>query len=194
MWKSINMHINPEHKSLFYKAATTTVLAAGSLYTPWETTRIIGSTILTGIGYGVTNERISSWGCSKHFNKDHISDPSHLRNQPIQDLHSSLNAVVSGMFDYWRVSSISGIILATAARAPLSIFKVKIKATQITPYSVIGSILVTLVVQIGARVFKKYSKAACNFQHAASHGILVTGNMLLTAAILTTRIGFKLIK
>lgn len=189
-----HIDIVPEHKPLFYKASAATALAAGSLYTPWETTKIIGSTVLAGIGYGIANDMISSWGCSKHFDKDHISDPSHLRNQPIQGLHSSLNAVISGMFDYWRVSSIAGIILAIAARAPLSIFKVKIKATQITPYSVIGSILVTLVVQIGARVFKKYSKAACNFQHAASYGILVPGNMLLTAAILTTRIGFKLIK
>lgn len=97
------------------------------------------------------------------------------------------------MFDYWRVSSIAGITLALAARAPL--FKVKIQAVQITPYLVIGSVLVTLVVQIGNRILRKYDNIiACNIQHAASYGILVTGNMLLTAAILTTRIGLKLIK
>ncbi|PWU16174.1 MAG: hypothetical protein C5B45_01035 [Chlamydiae bacterium] len=191
------MHITPEHKFLFYKATTTTILAAGSLYTPWETTKIIGSTILTGIGYGVVNELISSLDCSKHFDKKHISDSSHLRNQPIQGLHSSLNAVVSGMFDYWSVSSISGIILAVVARASLPILKVKINATQIIPYLVIGSSIVTLIVQIGNRILRKYSDnaIACNIQHAVSYGILVTGNIVLTTAILTTRIGlFRLIK
>ncbi|VHO01905.1 hypothetical protein [Candidatus Rhabdochlamydia sp. T3358] len=188
------MHITPEHKSLFYKAATTTALAAGSLYTPWEATKTIGSTTLIGIGYGIVNELISSWCCSELNKKSTFSNLKHnSKHLPIQDLHPSLNAIVRGMFDYWRVSSIAGITLALAARAPL--FKVKIQAVQITPYLVIGSILVTLVVQIGNRILRKYDNIiACNIQHAASYGILVTGNMLLTAAILTTRIGLKLIK
>jgi len=188
------MHITPEHKTLFYKAATTTVLAAGSLYTPWETTKIIASTILTGIGYGIVNDLISSWGCSKHFDKGHISDRSHLRNQPIQGLRSSLNAIVCGMFDYWRVSSIAGIVFAAAARAPLPIFKVKIKAAQITPYLLIGSVLITFVAQLSNRILKRYVKKTCDIHHATSYGILVTGNILLTTAILITRIRFKLIK
>ncbi len=190
------MHITPEHKSLFCKAATTTALAAGSLYTPWETTKIIGLTILTGIGYGITNDLISSWDCSRHFDKKHISDSSHLRKQPIRGLQSSLKAVVRWVFDYWRVSSIAGIILAVVDRASLTIIKVKINATQITPYLVIGSSVVTLIVQIGNRILRKYSDntVACNIQHAASYGILVTGNIFLTTAILATRIGFKLIK
>lgn len=190
----INMNIPLEHKSLFCKAGTTMVLAVGSVYTPWETTKIIGSTILTGVGYGIANELISSWGCSKHFDKDHISNPSYLRNRPIQGLHTSLNIVASGMFDYWHVSSVVGIILAIASRAPLSVFKEKIQATQIIPYLVMGSAVITLVIQISNQILKKYSKAACNIQHGASYGILATGNMLLTAAILTTRLGLKLIK
>ena len=57
-----------------------------------------------------------------------------------------------------------------------------------------GSAVITLVIQISNQILKKYSKAACNIQHGASYGILATGSMLLTAAILTTRIGLKLIK
>lgn len=186
------MNITSEHKSLFYKSATATTLAVGSLWTSWETTRIIGLTTLIGVSHGVANDLISSWGCSKHFDKSHIPDRSHLRNQPIQGLHSSLNAVVCGMFDYWRISSALGIVLSAAARAP--VFKVKIKATQITPYLVIGSAVITLVVQIGNRILKKHVKKTCGIQHAASYGLLVTGNILLTAAILTTRIGIRLIK
>lgn len=188
------MHITPEHKTLFYKAATTTVLAAGSLYTPWETTKIIGSTILTGIGYGIANDLFSCWRCSKHFDNDHITDRSHLRDRPIQGLHPVFNAAVCGMFGYWRVSSIAGTVFAAAARAPLPIFKVKIKAAQITPYLIIGSVLITFVTQLGNRILKKYVKKTCDIHHATSYGILVTGNILLTTAILTTRIGFKLIK
>ncbi|MGB7127831.1 MAG: hypothetical protein WBD50_01905 [Candidatus Rhabdochlamydia sp.] len=187
--------ITPGHKSLLYKVSAATVLAVGSLCTPWETTRIIGSTILTGIGYGVTNELTSSWGCPKHFDKKHISDSSNLRNQPIQGLNSSLNAVVSGLFDYWRVSSVAGIVLAIVARASLPVLK--IKAAQITPYLVIGSAVVTLIVQIGNRILRKHTgnTVACNIQHALSYGILVTGDILLITAILTTRIGlFRLIK
>lgn len=186
------MDITPEHMSLFYKAATTTVLAIGSLYTPWETTKIIGSTILTGIGYGIANDLISSWGCSKHFDKGHISDLSHLRNQPIQGLHSSLNAIVCGMFDYWRISSIAGIAFAAAARTP--VLKIKIKAIQITPYFVIGSFVITLIAQLSNRILKKYTKNSCNTQHAVSYGALVTNNILLATAILATRTGIRLIK
>lgn len=188
------MDITPEHKSLFYKAATTTVLAIGSLYTPWETTKIIGSTILAELNYGIANDLFSSWGCSQHFDNNHITDCSNLRDRPIQSLPPIFNAAVCGMFDYWRVSSIAGIVFAAAARAPLPIFKVKIKAVQIIPYLIIGSVLITFVTQLGNRILKKYVKKTCDIHHATSYGILVTGNILLTTAILTTRIGFKLIK
>lgn len=191
--------IAPEHKPLLYKASAATALAAGALYTPWETTKIIGSTVLAGIGYGIANDMIASWGCSNHFDKKHISDSSNLRSHPIQGLHASLNAVISGMFDYWRVSAIAGAVFAVIARAPLSIFKVKIQATQITPYLAIEATLATLVIQISTRILQKHhdtpKKTACSIQHAASYGTLALGNILLATAILTTRVGwFRLIK
>lgn len=195
------MNIPAGYKSRLCKASTTTILAVGSLCAPWETTKIIGSTILTGIGYGIANELIASWSCSKHFNKRRVlsldisNSKHHSRHYPIPGLHYSFNAVVNGMLDYWRVSSVVGIILAVVARTPLSILKGKIKATQLTPYLVIGSALITLIIQIGRYRLQKHDTIiACSIQQSASYGILVTGNMLLTAAILSTRIGLKLIK
>lgn len=206
------MKITPEHKVLFYKAATTTGLSIGALCTPWETTKIIGLTILTGMGYGVTNDLISSYNCSEHFKKGHIFDSSNLRNQPIKGLPSTLNAVVCGMFDYWHVSSIAGIVLAAAARTPLPVCSVKIQATQIAPYLAIGAAFITAIIQIKAQCskaknkadftiaqrraqfhFKKRNREICNTQYAASYAMLVIGNALLTIALLITRIGLRLI-
>ncbi|MGL5263406.1 MAG: hypothetical protein ACRDAI_02350 [Candidatus Rhabdochlamydia sp.] len=187
--------IPSEHKPFIYKAATATALAAGSLCTPWESVRIIGSTILTGVSYGIVNEKISSWGCSQHFFENHISDRSNLRNRPIQGLNSNLNAIVSGMLNYWSIASIFGMVLAAVARAPLRI-DLKIKATQITPYLVIGATLVTLVIQVATRIIqthcntKKQTKQfICSTQHGLSYGFFVTGHILLAVAVLVARIG-----
>lgn len=184
-----------EHKPFIYKAATATALAAGSLCTPWESVRIIGSTVLTGVSYGIANEKISSWGCSQHFFKDHISDSANLRNRPIQGLNSNLNAIISGMLDYWSIASIFGMVLAVVARAPLRI-GLKIKATQITPYLAIGSALVTLVIQVVTRIIQTHCNAnkqtkqiICSTQHATSYGFFITGHILLAVAVLIARIG-----
>ncbi|MGL5626416.1 MAG: hypothetical protein ACRDDW_02715 [Candidatus Rhabdochlamydia sp.] len=186
--------IPSEHKPFIYKAATATALAAGSLCTPWESVRIIGSTILTGVSYGIANEKISSWGCSQHFFKDHISDHSNLRNRPIQGLNPNLNAIISGMLDYWSIASIFGMVLAAVARAPLC--GLKIKATQITPYLVIGVTLVTLVIQVAMRIIQTHCNAKkqtkqfiCSTQHGLSYGFFVTGHILLAVAVLVARIG-----
>ncbi len=187
------INITPEYNPL-YKAAAATALAAGSLCTPWESVRIIGSTILAGVGYGIANEKISSWGCSQHFFADHISDSSNLRNRPIQGLNPNLNAIISGMLDYWSIASIAGIFLAAVARAPLRV-DLKIKATQITPCLVVGSALVILVIQVATRIIyrnttkQSQQKIICNMQHATNHFVFVMGHVFLAVAVFAARIG-----
>lgn len=184
------LRIPVEHRPLFYTAAAVTVLAAGSICTPWEITKIIGSTILTGIGYGIVNDMIASWDCAQHFEARHISD-SFLRNHP-PILTSRLNALISGMLDYWKLASIAGIVLATIARAPSSL-RLKITATQITPYLVMSAALTTVIVQISSRILQKHFHAkkenVCNLQHAMSYGLWTTIH-ILAGVVLTARIGF----
>lgn len=183
----------PEYKALAKKAITATTLAIGALCTPWETTRIIGTTILTGIGYGVTNELIASWGCSQHFSSGHISDPSHLRSRPIQGLNSFLNAIISGMVDYWSISALAGVIFAFIARAPLPIFRLQIRTAQITSSLAKCAALITLLVQTITRAIQKYyninKQKTCNMQHAASYSSLTLVSIFLGTAILATRVG-----
>lgn len=183
--------IPPEHKPLIYKAAATTTLAIGSLCAPWEMVRIMGSTILAGVGYGIANERISSWSCSQHFFKNHISDSDNLRNRPIQGLNPNLNAIISGMLDYWSIASIFGVVVAAVARAPLC--GLKLKATQITPYLIVGSTLVTLVIQVSMRIIQTHcntnKQTTCCMQHATSHFFFMTGHILLAVAVFAARIG-----
>lgn len=159
-----------------------------------ETVRIIGSTILLGVSYGIANEKISSWGCPQHFFSDHISDSSNLRNRPIQGLNPTLNAILSGMLDYWSIASIFGMFLAAVSRAPLRV-DLKIKATQIIPYLVAGSAVVTLVTQVATRIIYRNTpkqgqqKIICNMQHATNHLFFVMGHVLLAVAVFAARIG-----
>lgn len=179
---------DPEYKSLTKKAIVTAASAAVAICTPWETTRIVGSTILTGMGYGMANELIASWGRSQH-----ISDSFHLRNRPIQGLHPNLNAIINAMVDYWSVSAIAGMVFACIARAPLPILGLKVRAAQITPSLVKGAFLITLLVQVIFQVAQKYypinKQKTCGIQQAASYGFVKLGGIFLGTAILAARVG-----
>lgn len=185
---------NSDYKIAAKKAIIATLLSAGAVHAPWEATRIIGLTVLAGIGYGIANEMISSYSCSQHFAVQHITDRSTLRNHPIENLHPSLNAMISGMLDYWRISAITGIVFSIIARIPCTLFPArKITFSQLTPYLAIGIATTTLVMQISSRVIQKHydinQRIICRNRHAISYGILATGNILLGIALITARVG-----
>lgn len=183
-----------DYKSSAKKAVIATILSAGAVYTPWEATRIIGITVLTGVGYGIANEMISSYGCPQHFSVQHISDSCNLRNRPIQNLHPSFNAIISGMLDYWRISAITGTAFSIIARVPCILSPVRrITFSQLTPYLTIGIATTTLVIQVSTRIIQKHynisQKITCCNQHAISYGILATESILLGVALVVARVG-----
>jgi hypothetical protein len=143
--------INPQYKPLVFTAATATGLATslaiGAVLAPWEAVRIIGLTVLTGVGYGIANDMVACRDCIEYFTVGHRYDGTELRNRPLKTLNPTLNAIAWG--------AIAGAILALIARAPIPGLIVKITAAQLTPYLAISAAVTILVAHILSRSAQK---------------------------------------
>jgi len=85
--------VNPRYKLLVHVAATATLSAVGAVLAPWEAVRIIGLTMLTGMGYGIANDMVACRDCIEYFTVGHRYDGIALRNRPLLTLNPTLNAI-----------------------------------------------------------------------------------------------------
>lgn len=200
--------INPQYKPLVYTAATATGLAIGAVLAPWEAVRIIGLTVLIGVGYGIANDMVACRDCIEYFTVGHRYDGTELRNRPLKTLNPTLNAIAWGAIATWHVCAIAGSILAFIARAPIPGLVVKITAAQLAPYLAIGAAVTILVAHILSRSAQKEMAAnpdnkywgvplnlqagweACNIRNSAGYSAIGLGGLALSVAMVAARIGF----
>lgn len=199
--------VNPQYKPLVYAAATATSLAIGALLAPWEAVRIIGLTVLTGVGYGIANDMVACRDCIEYFTVGHLYDGRELRNRPLQTLDPTLNAIAWGAIATWHVCAIAGSILAFIARAPIGGLVVKITAAQLAPYLAIGAAVTLLVSHILSRHAQKEMAAdphfkylgvplrlqagweACNIRNTAGYCAIGLGGLALSITMVIARKG-----
>jgi hypothetical protein len=90
--------INSKYQVLVYAAATATGLATAALFSRQEAIRIIGTTVLTGVGYGIINDMMACRDCIEYFTIQHVYNPS---ERLLHSLDPNLNAVAWGAMATW---------------------------------------------------------------------------------------------
>jgi hypothetical protein len=199
--------INPEYKLIVKTAAIATGLAAGAVLAPWEAVRIIGLTVLTGVGYGIANDMVACRDCIEYFTIGHHYDGKELRNRPLKTLDPTLNALAWGAIATWHVCAIAGTFLAIIARAPVPGLIVKITAAQLAPYLAIGATVTLFTAHILSRSaqkemakhpYEKYAGVplnlqagweACNIRNSAGYSALGSVGRVLAVAMIAARVG-----
>lgn len=199
--------INQRYRPAINIAAAATGLAIAAVLAPWEATRIIGMTVLTGVTYGVANDMIACRDCIEYFTVGHFYDEKHLRGRLLNTLNPSLNALAWGVFATWRVCAIAGTFFALLARTPLPGLALKITAIQLAPYLAVGAVLAFLVSHVRSRLAQKemadnpYHKyhgvplelqsgwEACNTRNKTGYASIGIGGTILSIAMIAARIG-----
>jgi len=154
--------IHPHYQSRVVNACIATTVATASLFTPWETTRIISGTMLTGITYSVVNDLFSCRECIEYF-AEGIWGGRRLDNRPIRTLDPNWNALIWGMMASWQISALAGCIFAILARIPFRLFTYKLTARQILPYLQGGAVFVQTLAHIASwKEKQKVSQAQKN--------------------------------
>ncbi|MBX7067376.1 MAG: hypothetical protein K1X28_09105 [Parachlamydiales bacterium] len=199
--------INENYKPLVYTALTATGLATAALFAPLEAIRIVGMTVLTGIGYGITNDMIGCRDCIEYFTIGHFYDELSLENRPLNTLDPTLNAMAWGAIATWHVCAIAGAALALIARLPFFGLALKITAVQLAPYLLIGA-AVTIIIAHGLsrwaqskmaqEPYLKYEGVplelqagweACNVRNSTGYAALGIGGTILAVAMIAARAG-----
>lgn len=139
--------VNPKYRPMVYLGGAATALAAGAVFSPWESAKIIGLTILTGVGYGIANNMIACRECIEFYTIWQKYNGERL----LSTLNPNLNAIVWGPVASWPVSGIAGSILALVARAPLEKFELKITSAQLLPYFILGAVTTFVVAHLSSR-------------------------------------------
>ncbi|MBS0616364.1 MAG: hypothetical protein JSR58_07435 [Verrucomicrobia bacterium] len=199
--------INEQYKSMVYLAAFATGVAVTAVLSPWEATRIIGTTVLTGVSYGVANDMIACRDCIEYFTVGHQYDAQNLRNRPLNTLNPTLNAIAWGMIATWHVCAVAGVVLAAIARTPFPGMALKITAAQLAPVLIIGALATFVFAHISSRIAQKKMQdhphqkywgvptefqagwEACNIRNSAGYSALAIGGLLLSIGMVAVRAG-----
>jgi hypothetical protein len=200
--------INPMYKPLVQASMIAAGCAIGSLLTPWEGIRIIGTTMLTGISYGIINDMIACRDCIEYFTVGHFFDGTRLANRPLLSLNPNLNALAWGTIATWHVCALAGTFFSLLARVPLPRIVTKISARKLFPYLSISAAASLIFSHIKSRLAQKamqshpYFKYAvplrlqagwetCNIRNTAGYTMIVKGGLILSIGILAARIALS---
>lgn len=200
--------ITERYKPLVFTAAAATgAAAAAALYGPGEAVRIIGTMVLTGVGYGVANDLLACRDCIEYFTVGHIWDGREFRHRLVQSLNPNLNALVWGAVATWHVSALAGVMFATLARMPLFGTCCKITARQLAPWLAVGAGVAFVVAHVvskrayddlaakGRCYYSRVPKELqpswhrCNVRNSAGYASIALGGLVLDVVILAARYG-----
>lgn len=199
--------INQRYQPLVYTAAAATGLAITAVLAPWEAVKIIGMTVLTGVGYGIANDMIACCDCIEYFTVGHFYDGKNLNSRPLNTLNPTLNALAWGAIATWHVCAIAGTFFALLARTPLPGLALKITAIQLAPYLAIGAAIALLVSHVRSRMAQKEmadnpqhkyrdvplelqsSWEACNIRNMIGYASIGIGGSILSIAMIAARAG-----
>lgn len=152
---SPNSLINPSYRLIVNTAVGATGAACVAVFSPSETLRIIGLTVLTGVGYGIANDMIACRDCIEYFTVGHIYDEKRYRYRLLKTLDPSLNALAWGMVATWHVCAIAGVLIAIVARAPFPGLKTRVSSAMIFPYLALGAAFTLLISHFKSRAMQK---------------------------------------
>lgn len=199
--------INQRYRSMVNVAASVTGLAVAAVLSPWEAVRIVGMTVLTGVGYGIANDMIACRDCIEYFTVGHFYDERNLGNRPLNTLNPTLNAIAWGAIATWHVCTIAGAFFALLARTPFPGLALKITAVQLAPYLAIGAVLAFLVSHVRSRMAQKEMAGnprheywgvplnlqagweACNVRNLTGYASIGIGGAVLSVAMVAARVG-----
>jgi hypothetical protein len=200
--------INPTYSYLVHTAFAATALAILAVCNPhWETIRLIGMTVLTGVSYGIVNDMIACRDCIEYFTVGYVYDGRNLKNRLLNTLNPTLNALVWGAVATWYPSFIAGIYLGLLTKMPFPGSIVKISAKRLAPYLAFSAQLALVISHIASRLaqssmplnYVKYegvpvelqsSWEACNIRNMLGYRLLMMGSCILAIAIIAARKGF----
>lgn len=149
--------INPVYKTRVYLGIAATTLAAGAVFTPWESVKIIGLTVLTGVIYKAASNIIACRDCIHFFSVDggyyaHSND--HFSRSLVKNLDPNLNAFAYAI-NTWDVNAIVGSVFAFVARVSFNSLKYKVTSAQLLPYFVIGAVVTFALSHFTSRLAEK---------------------------------------
>lgn len=213
----MSIGVNPRYKPMVYLGVAATVLAAGAVFAPWESAKIIGLTVLTGVGYGIANNMIGCRECIEFYTVGQKFGGDRL----ISSKNPNLNALVWGIVGSWHVSALAGSILAFVARTPFEGYKLKITSAQLLPYFIIGAVTTFVLAHLSSRSARQIMEervqepdemvdtdwrvtnrsyfyenvpddfqarwAACQTRNATGYAAIFLGGIALTIAILAAK-------
>ncbi len=137
--------------------ALSLAITAGSiaaLNCPWESVKILGLTILTGVGFEFINHYQASRVCIEYFTLDHVYHGKKLENRLVKSLNPFLNAAVLSIgcgYSY----TIPAIALSFFSRKTFPRLTTLIAAKQLAPYLISTAIVATIFGEIFSRYFKQ---------------------------------------
>jgi len=199
--------IDQRYRTLVNVAAAATGLAVAAVLSPREAVRIVGMTVLTGVGYGVASDMIACRDCIEYFTVGHFYDERNLEHRPLNTLNPTLNALAWGAIATWHVCAIAGAFFALLARTPLPGLALKITAAQLAPYLAIGAAITLLVSHVRSRMAQKEMAAnshhkysgvplnlqagweACNTRNMTGYASIGVGGTILSIAMIAARAG-----
>lgn len=126
--------VNPKFRNMVGLATIATGAAIAAVLSPWEPAKIAGTTVLTGVTYGIANDMIACRDCIEYFTAGHFYDGKNLKNRPLLTLNPNLNALVWGAVATWWTCVPTAAIFAFLARVPLPGSLPKISAKQLSPF------------------------------------------------------------
>lgn len=147
-----NHFVNPKYTPVVYTACAATALAGAAVCFPWEVSRIVGATTLTGIFYATINDMFACRECIEYFTIGHVWDGQELGRRPIMTLNPNLNAIAWGMIASWHVSAIAGLLFAAVARAPYA--ALKLTTRQIVPILAASASILFVIAHVVSKIQK----------------------------------------
>ncbi|MCH9616784.1 MAG: hypothetical protein SP4CHLAM5_02030 [Chlamydiia bacterium] len=200
--------INPLHKAKLNYAMAGVGASVLAVLSPFESAKIIGATVLTGVGYGIANDMFACRDCIEYFTVGHHYDGEKLRGRLLFTLDPNWNALAWGAFATWHVCTIAGIVLAFISRTPFRGLKSKITAKTLAPKLVVGALLLIVKSHFAARAAQKaYENKgkryffwgvpeefqsrwnACHVRNLTGYLGLAVGGVALSVAIIASRAG-----
>jgi hypothetical protein len=171
----IDSFVNPMYRQEMRLAAVTTALAIGGLFAPWETTRIMGLSVLTGVAYGIAHNVVASRECPEYFAFVNVAAKFDDYRRPLKTFKPIPNAVVWALHETWRISVIAGGFLALISHMPLRSFPIKVTAKQLAPCMLIGSIMIFFSAHLESKK-EKQRVDDINIEFHRNYGLTSTGN------------------
>lgn len=201
---------NPPYRHIFRSAVYATQLSAIAALIPFEPTKIVGTTVLTGVFYGVINDMFACRDCIEYFTIRHFYDGTDPRYRLIRSLNPNLNALAWGMAATWPVTAAAGSLLAVASRMPFPGMDHKVTTSELLPLLTAGAAITLVISHIFSRVaqqqaannpnFNLYRNVpqefqakwhACNVRNSTGYAALAIGGIFLTTFIITSRLRYN---